>query len=98
MMPDEPAIHKLPSGPTVSPSAPWGSEKLVTTPAGVIWLRACPPVNQRLPSGPAMMKTVLRLGCAKVVKLPVGVRRPIVWATASVNQRLPSGPAAIVQG
>ena len=98
MMPGEPAIHKLPSGPTVSPPPPSGREKPVTTPPVVIRATSSPPVNQRLPSGPAMMKTVLRLGCGNVVKAPVGVRRTIAWATASVNQRLPSGPVVIVQG
>src|SRR5947209_9719427 len=98
-MPDEPAIHRLPSGPTVSPAPTAGREKPVITPAGVIRSTPGPPVNQRLPSGPAVMKRgALRAGKAKMVKVPDGVRRPIALPIASVNQRLPSGPDVIVQG
>ncbi len=57
-------------------------------------------MNQRLPSGPAVMLRGLlpsdpSVGRGKAVKLPAGVRRPmvsVVSAAPSVNQRLPSGP------
>src|SRR5260221_594880 len=55
---------------------------------------AAPPVNQRLPSGPAVMPSSLLPGTGNKVMLPLGVMRPIVPAL-SVNQRLPSGPAVM---
>src|SRR5258708_25381603 len=51
-------------------------------------------VNQRLPSGPAVMRSSLLPGTGNKVMLPLGVMRPIVPAL-SVNQRLPSGPAVM---
>jgi len=48
-------------------------------------------VNQRLPSGPAVMPSGRLPGTGNKVMLPLGVMRPIAPAL-SVNQRLPSGP------
>src|SRR6188768_4060214 len=71
----------------------------VTTPAGVILasLLARFSVNQRLPSGPAMMPwtPAAAVGTANVVIAPAVVIRPIWLLPASVNQRLPSGPTAM---
>ena len=59
-------------------------------------------VNQRLPSGPAVMKRgELPEGSPTVnfVIVPAVVIRPIACAApASVNQRLPSGPGATSKG
>ena len=55
-------------------------------------------VNQRLPSGPAVMPCGLLLAvsaAANSVMVPAGVIRPILLPPSSVNQRLPSGPAVI---
>src|SRR5260221_7244208 len=51
-------------------------------------------VNERWPSGPAVMPSSLLTGTGNKVMLPLGVMRPIVPAL-SVNQRLPSGPAVM---
>ena len=57
-------------------------------------------VNQRLPSGPAVMPKMplLAVGIENSVTTPAVVIRPIWLALSSVNQRLPSGPAAIPPG
>src|SRR5271166_4101563 len=60
-------------------------------------------VNQRLPSGPAVMLigALLAVGMANSVMMPPGVMRPILLPNtgfSSVNQRLPSGPAVIPVG
>src|SRR5712692_10986992 len=58
-------------------------------------------VNQRLPSGPAVMMRglVSRVEGERVwyspVTAPLVVMRPILSDNDSQNQRLPSGPAAI---
>ena len=55
-------------------------------------------VNQRLPSGPAVIPSgpELAVGMANsVMAWVVGLIIPILLAAASVNQRLPSGPAVI---
>ena len=64
-----------------------------------IWLPRAS-VNQRLPSGPAMIPpgTLLAVGTANSVIAPEGVIRPIWLLRASVNQRLPSGPALMTAG
>jgi hypothetical protein len=60
-------------------------------------LFACCSVNQRLPSGPAMMpwSPAAAVGTANFVIAPAVVMRPIWLLPASVNQRLPSGPTAM---
>src|SRR6187402_3412730 len=71
----------------------------VTTPAVVILanLLARFSVNQRLPSGPAMMPwtPLAAVGTGNFVIAPVVVMRPISLLPASVNQRFPSGPVAM---
>src|SRR5215468_1448581 len=56
-------------------------------------------VNQRLPSGPAVIPKgpLLTVGIENSVIVPVGVMRPILLLD-SVNQRLPSGLAVIDAG
>ena len=56
-------------------------------------------VNQRLPSGPAVMSSGewLPAGVGNSVTAPEGVIRPIL-PSDSANQRLPSGPGAIPSG
>ncbi len=77
------------------------------TPAGV--MRPMRPgfafsVNQRLPSGPAVMSVGWELlvspaAAPKTVATPAGVMRPIPpGSLSSVYQRLPSGPAAMLVG
>src|SRR6478736_5686806 len=52
-------------------------------------------VNQRLPSGPAVIRRgSLTCGEVKSVEVPAGVIRPMLSLLASVYQMLPSGPAA----
>ena len=75
----------------------------VTAPLGVIRPIRSPnsSVNQRLPSGPAVIPTGLLpavMPVANSVTAPAGVIRPIRLPTCSVNQRLPSGPAVIPSG
>src|SRR5438093_12561081 len=56
-------------------------------------------VNQRAPSGPAVIPTgELLAGIANSVRAPVGVMRPILLPPSPVNQRGPSGPAVILTG
>src|SRR5260370_34448722 len=57
-------------------------------------------VNQRLPSGPAVMLAglLLAVGIWNAEKLPLGVMRPIAPILNSVNQRLPSEPAVMPSG
>src|SRR5436309_13582373 len=57
-------------------------------------------VNQRLPSGPAVIHEGWLLGVdtGNSVRVPVGVMRPIWLSLLSMNQRLPSGPAVISAG
>src|SRR6266851_3522627 len=57
-------------------------------------------VNQRLPSGPAVMpKGPLLFGETwNSVMLPLGVMRPMMPTLYSVNHRLPSGPAVMLKG
>src|SRR5581483_2023548 len=54
-------------------------------------------VNQRLPSGPAIipLRELPCVGVANPVTVPVGVMRSILDTFLSVNQRLPSDPNAI---
>src|SRR2546427_436020 len=54
-------------------------------------------VNQRLPSGPAVIpvRTLSAVGIGNSVIVPLGLMRPILLPLSSVNQRLPSGPAVI---
>src|ERR1035437_489272 len=60
-------------------------------------LPALTSVNQRLPSGPVVMKYGLLLleGVANSVMVPEGVTLPTLPALSSVNQRLPSGPVVM---
>src|SRR5205823_4948705 len=71
-----------------------------TAPPGVILpiLFASGSANQRLPSGPDVMRAtrVSALGIANSVTSPEEVMRPILFASCSVNQRLPSGPAVML--
>src|SRR5258706_14523531 len=58
-------------------------------------------VNQRLPSGPAVIPagSAFGDGIGYSDTPPVGVTRPIAFVTpGSVNQRLPSAPAAMLNG
>src|SRR6266568_3243481 len=59
-------------------------------------------VNQRAPSGPAVMPagSLLAVGTANSVTTPAVVMRPILSADTadSVNQRAPSGPAVMPTG
>src|SRR5712691_8391664 len=63
-------------------------------------------VNQRLPSGPAVMLEgpavipgpLAPVGRGNSLMLPPGVMRPILLALYSVNQRLPSEPAVMPSG
>ena len=79
------------------------TENSVITPAGVIRpIRSgnCS-VNQRLPSGPAVISAGWPPGVMPAensVITPAGVIRPIRPARDSVNQRLPSGPRVIPKG
>jgi hypothetical protein len=54
-------------------------------------------VNQRLPSGPAVILSghLKDEVSGNSVTVPTGVIRPILFDRASVNQRLPSGPRVI---
>src|SRR3954447_13055053 len=57
-------------------------------------------VNQRLPSGPAVIPrgSAMAVGTANSVMAPVAeLIIPILSERSSVNQSLPSGPAAIPQ-
>src|ERR1700737_1711662 len=69
----------------------------VTLPIAPAWKTSPPPVNQRLPSGPAVMPPLAPLpdGRAYSVRTPDGVILPIIAALSSVNQRLPSDPAVM---
>ena len=73
----------------------------LTTPAGVIRaIRPAHSVNQRLPSGPAVIPSgplPALIPAENSVTVPVGVMRPM-RPSNSVNQRLPSGPAVIPRG
>ena len=57
-------------------------------------------MNQRLPSGPAVIEpsAAAVLGTGNSVIAPAGVMRPTWLLTASLNQRLPSGPATMPYG
>ena len=59
-----------------------------------------PSVNQRLPSGPAVIAPgwLPGVGRGNSLMLPPGVMRPILSPDTSVNQRLPSDPDAILVG
>ena len=76
---------------------------LVTTPAVVMRPILLPliSVNQRLPSGPAVMKRgpllLVVIGKSFVIA-PAVVIRPILLVPFSVNHSAPSGPAVIPQG
>ena len=63
-------------------------------------LLASASVNQRLPSGPAVIPagTLSAVGIGNSVIVPLGVIRPILLPLSAVNQRLPSGPAVIPTG
>src|SRR5258707_1196545 len=63
------------------------------------WLNSTS-VNQRLPSGPAVIPsgTLLEVGTGNSVMEPLGLIRPILLPFHSVNQRWPSGPAVIPIG
>src|SRR5713101_707027 len=98
-------IQRLPSGPAVMPL---GSAFAVgigyseTSPIGVMRataLVAPGSMNQRLPSGPLTMPIGRPAdGIPNSVIAPIGVMRPIAWASCSTNQRLPSGPAVMARG
>src|SRR5437763_734208 len=57
-------------------------------------------VNQRLPSGPAVIPSgpLPYVGRGNSVIMPLVLMRPILLPSGSVNQRLPSGPAVIPHG
>src|SRR5512142_562116 len=76
-----------------------GMANSVITPAVVIRPILLPSasVNQRAPSGPAVMPAgaLFGVGTANSVITPAVVIRPILLSLISVNQRAPSGPDAI---
>jgi hypothetical protein len=57
-------------------------------------------VNQRLPSGPAVMPKglLLAVGTVNSVTVPLVVIRPILLLLSSVNHNFPSGPVAMLTG
>ncbi len=57
-------------------------------------------VNQRFPSGPAVItcKLAFVVGILYSVTVPAVVILPILFAVCSVNQRFPSGPVVISSG
>src|SRR5579864_4901691 len=66
-----------------------------------IWFTELPDtVNQRLPSGPAVIPpgALSAVDKGNSVMIPAGVIRPILPIPGSENQRLPSGPAVISLG
>src|SRR5262245_16254970 len=81
----------------------FGIGNSVKTPAGVrrpILLLARS-VNQRLPSGPAVMNSGMELAVGmgnSSVTTPEVVMRPILLVLPSVNQSAPSGPTAMPKG
>src|SRR5690348_5335342 len=71
---------------------------IVNSPAGAsrqILLGLPKEMNQRLPSGPAVMPPRLSpsIGVGNKRTSPVSVMRPIVFGSCSVNQIEPSGPS-----
>ncbi len=98
------ANQSLPSGPETIESVPptIGMVNWVTRPFSVIRPIFGPAssVNQRLPSGPAVIALSLAQGpgTRNWVIWPAVVIRPIQFAPCWVNQRLPSGPAAMALG
>jgi hypothetical protein len=92
------ANQRAPSVPAVIPSGelPDASENRVTTPAGVMrpTLSLSSSVNQRFPSGPAVMsgRWLLIPGArGNSATEPPAAMRPMLLAMDSVNQRVPSG-------
>src|SRR5260221_559641 len=83
LLPSDPSVGR---GKGVKPPAVVMRPILAVVPASS--------VNQRLPSGPAVMPSGRLAGTGNKVMLPLGVMRPIAPAL-SVNQRLPSGPAVM---
>ena len=85
------AIPAIPSSP--------GTGYSVIVPCGVIFpmFRPASSVNQRFPSGIAVMSHgwASGVGISYSVIVPVGVIFPIWLANRSVNQRLPSAPSVI---
>src|SRR5439155_905810 len=79
-----------------------GTRNSVMAPAGVIRPILLPEssVNQRLPSGPAVMLSgaLPVVGTANSVTVPVRVIRPILFPLSSVNQTFPSWPAVMPMG
>ena len=56
-------------------------------------------VNQRLPSGPAVMSCgLLMVACVKLLTTPAVVMRPSELFVVFVNHRAPSGPTVISLG
>ena len=71
------------------------------TPLGVMRPTLCTlgSVNQRLPSGPAVMSNGLPVtGKGNSVMTPAVVMRPMRFPNCSVNHRCPSGPVTISAG
>src|SRR5215469_13599577 len=79
-----------------------GIANSVITPSGVIRPTLLPraSVNQRLPSGPAVISQGAErgVGTGNSVSTPSGVIRPIRLPGISVNHRFPSDPAVITRG
>ena len=79
-----------------------GTGNSVIVPLGLIRPILSPlhSINQRLPSGPAVIKLGLlpAVGTGNSVILPLGLMRPILFPLHSANQKLPSGPAVIAIG
>src|SRR3989442_3424932 len=60
-----------------------------------------PSVNQRLPSGPAVIRSGEALAVGRgnsVIVVPGGVMRPMFSAKDSVNHKFPSGPVVMPCG
>ena len=105
--------HRLPSTPVVIPygepsvipvQVPQLSANSVITPAGVMRPISLLPysVNQRFPSGPAVMIRGFSpgVGSWNSVTVPEGVMRPMALppGPVSVNHMFPSGPAVMEYG
>jgi hypothetical protein len=76
--------QRLPSGAATIPApevVTRGASKCVTVPSGVIRLTTSVPVNQALPSGPAVIAPSrywgFGMGTVNSTRLPAGVMRPM---------------------
>jgi hypothetical protein len=84
-------------GPNTNPTETWPRSKTALYGLILPILPTPASVNQRLPSGPVVMKlgVLLLEEVANSVMVPEGVTLPILLPLFSVNQRLPSGPVVM---